>query len=139
MKTYPFFRQLDSMDCGPSCLRMVAAYYGRRFQLADLRDMCYANRNGVTMLGISDAAEAIGFRCVGIKTAFGRLRRHVILPCIIHWRQDHFAVVYKIKVKGEGNKLRGYVLVADPAELDEELLSWVEEAYRFSQTKSRAR
>ena len=115
MKTYPFFRQLDSMDCGPSCLRMVAAYYGRRFQLADLRDMCYANRNGVTMLGISDAAEAIGFRCVGIKTAFERLRRHVILPCIIHWRQDHFAVVYKIKVKGEGNKLRGYVLVADPA------------------------
>lgn len=115
MKTYPFFRQLDSMDCGPSCLRMVAAYYGRRFQLADLRDMCYANRNGVNMLGISDAAEAIGFRCVGIKTAFERLRRHVILPCIIHWRQDHFAVVYKIKVKGEGNKLRGYVLVADPA------------------------
>lgn len=115
MKTYPFFRQLDSMDCGPSCLRMVAAYYGRRFQLADLRDMCYANRNGVTMLRISDAAEAIGFRCVGIKTAFERLRRHVILPCIIHWRQDHFAVVYKIKVKGEGNKLRGYVLVADPA------------------------
>ena len=115
MKIYPFFRQLDSMDCGLSCLRMVAAYYGRRFQLADLRDMCYANRNGVTMLGISDAAEAIGFRCVGIKTAFERLRRHVILPCIIHWRQDHFAVVYKIKVKGEGNKLRGYVLVADPA------------------------
>lgn len=115
MKTYPFFRQLDSMDCGPSCLRMVAAYYGRRFQLADLRDMCYANRNGVNMLGISDAAEAIGFRCVGIKTAFERLRRHVILPCIIHWRQDHFAVVYKIKVKGEGNKLRGYLLVADPA------------------------
>lgn len=81
----------------------------------DLREMCYANRNGVTLLGVSDAAEAIGFRCVGIKTAFERLRRHVILPCIIHWRQDHFAVVYKIKVKGEGNKLRGYVLVADPA------------------------
>ncbi len=43
MKTYPFFRQLDSMDCGPSCLRMVAAYYGQRFQLADLREKCYAN------------------------------------------------------------------------------------------------
>lgn len=115
MRTYPFFRQLDSMDCGPSCLRMVAAYYGRRFQLADLREMCYANRNGVTMLGISDAAESIGFRCVGIKTAFERLRKHVILPCIIHWRQDHFAVVYKIRVTGKGDKMKGYVLVADPA------------------------
>ncbi len=115
MKTYPFFRQLDSMDCGPSCLRMVAAYYGQRFQLADLREKCYANRNGVTMLGISDAAEAIGFRSVGIKTAFERLCKHVILPCIVHWRQDHFAVVYEIRVKGQGQKKRGYVLVADPA------------------------
>lgn len=115
MRTYPFFRQLDSMDCGPSCLRMVAAYYGRRLQLAALREMCYANRNGVTLLGISDAAECIGFRCVGIKTAFERLRRHVILPCIIHWRQDHFAVVYRIRVTGKGDKMKGYVLVADPA------------------------
>jgi len=81
---------------------MVAAYYGQRFQLADLREKCYANRNGVTMLGISDAAEAIGFRSVGIKTAFERLCKHVILPCIVHWRQDHFAVVYEIRVKGQG-------------------------------------
>lgn len=115
MKTYPFFRQLDSMDCGPSCLRMVAAWYGRRLPLADLREMCYANRNGVTLLGICDAAENIGFRSIGIKTTFERLRRHVILPCIVHWRQDHFVVVYKMKVRGKGNRIKGYVLVADPA------------------------
>lgn len=115
MRTYPFFRQLDSMDCGPSCLRMVAAYYGRRFQLADLREMCYANRNGVTLLGICDAAEQIGFRTLGLQTTFERLRKHVILPCIVHWRQDHFAVVYEIKLKGKGDRLRGHVLVADPA------------------------
>lgn len=115
MKSYPFFRQLDSMDCGPSCLKMVAAYYGKRFELADLREMCYANRNGVTMLGVSDAAEVIGFRSVGIKTGFERLRKHVILPCIIHWRQDHFAVVYKMKVRKRGEHYKGYIVVADPA------------------------
>ena len=103
------------MDCGPSCLRMVAAYYGRRFQLADLREMCYANRNGVTMLGICDAAEQIGFRTLGLQTTFERLRKHVILPCIVNWRQDHFAVVYEIRLKGKGKRLRGHVLVADPA------------------------
>lgn len=103
------------MDCGPSCLKMVAAYYGKRFELADLREMCYANRNGVTMLGVSDAAEVIGFRSVGIKTGFERLRKHVILPCIIHWRQDHFAVVYKMSVRKREEGYKGYVVVADPA------------------------
>lgn len=111
MKKYPFFRQLDSMDRGPSCLKMIAAYYGRRFELVDLREMCYANRNGVTMLGVSDATEVIGFRSVGIKTGFERLSKHVILPCIIHWRQDHFAVVYKVKVRKKGESYSGYVIV----------------------------
>lgn len=115
MHKYPFFQQLDSMDCGPSCLRMIAAYYGRRFQLPKLRDLCFANRNGVTLLGISEAAEHIGFRCIGIKTAFERLRQHVILPCIIHWRQDHFAVIYEINVKKKGAKYVGHIIVADPA------------------------
>lgn len=115
MSKYPFYLQLDSMDCGPSCLRMVAAYYGRKFELTRLREMCSANRNGVSMLGISDAAEHIGFRTIGIKTTFEKLNKHIILPCIIHWRQDHFAVVYKIKVRKINNNYKGYVLIADPA------------------------
>lgn len=112
MKKIPFFRQHDSSDCGPSCLRMVSAYYGRRFELYKLRDLCFANRNGVTMLGISDAAEKIGFRSMGLRTSFDRLRKEVILPCIIHWRQDHFVVVYKIKVKLKKKVLKGkYMLL----------------------------
>lgn len=115
MNKFPFYQQHDSMDCGPSCLRMVSAYYGRRFELYKLRDLCFANRNGVTMLGISDAAEKIGFRSMGLRTSFDRLRKEVILPCIIHWRQDHFVVVYKIKVKLKKKGFEGKVYVADPA------------------------
>jgi hypothetical protein len=115
MNKFPFCRQHDSSDCGPSCLRMVSAYYGRRFELYKLRDLCFANRNGVTMLGISDAAEKIGFRSMGLRTSFDRLRKEVILPCIIYWRQDHFVVVYKIKVKLRKEGFEGKVYVADPA------------------------
>lgn len=115
MKKFPFYRQLDSMDCGPSCLRMISAYYGKRLELYRLRELCFANRNGVTMLGISDAAEKIGFRSIGIRTSFERLQKEVILPCIVHWRQDHFAVVYKIKVKRKGNSFEGKIYLAEPA------------------------
>ncbi|RHJ81515.1 peptidase domain-containing ABC transporter [Parabacteroides sp. AM08-6] len=115
MRKFPFFRQHDSSDCGPSCLRMISAHYGRRMELYRLRDLCFANRNGVTMLGISDAAEKVGFRTMGIRTSFDRLQKDVILPCIIHWRQDHFAVVYKIKVRKKGEHWMGKIYVADPA------------------------
>ena len=61
MKKFPHYRQLDAMDCGPSCLRMVAKYYGKSYTLQTLREKSFITREGVSMLGISDAAEAIGF------------------------------------------------------------------------------
>ncbi len=67
--TFPFFRQLDSMDCGPSCLRMVAKYYGKDLSLQYLREKCYIDRAGVSLKGISEAAELIGFRTLAVKVA----------------------------------------------------------------------
>jgi len=90
---FPFTLQHDVMDCGPSCLHMIVKHYGKNFSLQSLREKCYANRNGVTMLGIADAAEYIGFRTMGIRTTFEKLAEKAILPCIVHWRQDHFVVV----------------------------------------------
>lgn len=113
--SFPFYHQHDTMDCGPACLQMIAKYYGKMHSLQTLREFCYANRNGVTLLGISDAAERIGFRAMGIKTDFEKLAYKVVLPCIIHWRQDHFVVVYKIKIKKYRDKITGTVYVADPA------------------------
>lgn len=109
---FPHFKQLDAMDCGPTCLRMVAKHYGKNFTLQTLRDKSYITREGVSMLGISDAAEAIGFRSMGVRITFEQILKEAPLPCIAHWNQNHFVVVYKISKKRNGQT---YVHVSDPA------------------------
>lgn len=99
------------MDCGPTCLRIIAKYYGKSFSLQTLRDYCHISREGVSLLGICDAAEKIGFRTMGAKISFEQLCSEVSLPCIVHWNQCHFVVVYKIERK----KNETYVYISDPA------------------------
>lgn len=84
------------MDCGPTCLRMVGKYYGRNFNIQSLRDLCQINREGVSLLGISEAAEKLSFRSSGVKVTLDQLKE-AELPCILHWRQNHFVVLYKVK------------------------------------------
>ena len=103
---FPFFRQFDSKDCGPTCLRMICKYYRKSLTLQFLRQKCEINRQGVSLLGISKAAEAIGFKTLAAKVSYNDLLDDAILPCIIHWNQNHFVVVYKIGKKS--------VHVADP-------------------------
>jgi ATP-binding cassette subfamily B protein len=93
---FTHYKQPDQMDCGPTCLRMVAKHYGRNFRLETLRKLCEINREGVSLLGISDASEKIGFRSLGVKLNAEQLKE-AELPCILHWRQNHFVVLYKIK------------------------------------------
>lgn len=99
MKSFPHYQQLDSMDCGPSCLRMIAKYYGRCYSLQNLRERSFITRQGVSMLGISDAAESIGMRTQGVRINLQQLVEDVPLPCILHWNQNHFVVLYDIKKK----------------------------------------
>lgn len=101
--TIPNFRQLDSRDCGPACLRMIAKYYGRDYTIEYLREKCFITRNGVSMLGISDAAETIGFRTNGVKITFAQLVSEQPFPCILHWNQKHFVVCGDIKNKRNGD------------------------------------
>ncbi|MDR1611020.1 MAG: peptidase domain-containing ABC transporter [Candidatus Symbiothrix sp.] len=96
MKSFPIYIQHDAMDCGPACLRMIAAHYGRHFSLEELREKSHITRLGVSMLGISEAAENIGFRTVGARLSFEQLVEEAPLPCIVHWNQNHFVVLYKI-------------------------------------------
>lgn len=105
MKHFPHYIQHDAMDCGPTCLRMVAAFYGKRYSLEGLREKSFITREGVSMLGISEAAEKIGFRSICVQVGYEKLQE-APLPCIIHWNQQHFVVVYKLNDR--------YVWVADP-------------------------
>ena len=105
MNSFPHYIQHDAMDCGPTCLRMVAAFYGKRYSLEGLREKSFITREGVSMLGISEAAEKIGFRSICVQVSYEKLKE-APLPCIIHWNQQHFVVVYKLNDK--------YVWVADP-------------------------
>lgn len=110
MRKFPFYKQLDAMDCGPSCIRMIARWYGKIYSLQYLREHSYITRSGVSMLGISDAAESIGFRTGGYRMSFEQLEG-VPLPFIVHWNRNHFVVVYDIRKTGQKVK----VYVADPA------------------------
>ena len=94
---FPFTHQPDAMDCGPACLAMIAEHYGKRYTLEYLRDNCFIGRDGVSLLGISKAAENIGFKTVGGRITFEKLAEKALLPCIVHWNQEHFVVVYKEK------------------------------------------
>lgn len=125
--SFPFYKQLDASDCGATCLRMVARHHGRHYSLDYLREISYLDREGVSLMGIADAAEKIGFRSLGVKVGFSRLRTDLPLPCIAHWKQNHFLVVYKIA--------NGKVYVADPAVGKEQLTEqefldgWISDVY----------
>ncbi len=105
MKRFPHYRQLDAKDCGPTCLKMIAKHYGKTFSLEDLRERAYITKTGVSLAGISTAAESIGFRSLAVRVPFEKLVE-APLPLIAHWRERHFVVVYKITKK--------HIYVADP-------------------------
>jgi ATP-binding cassette subfamily B protein len=113
---FPFYKQADSMDCGATCLRIISKYYDRNISLAKIRQLSETTREGVSLRTLANAAEKIGFRTLGVKVNFDKLQKEAPLPCIVHWNQQHFVVVYKIHttksvLKNEETK----VFVSDPA------------------------
>lgn len=104
--TFPYYKQLDAKDCGPTCLRMIAKHYGKQYSLSYLRELCNIGKEGVSVLGINNAAEQIGFNSVALKASFEVLEKQIQHPCIAHWKQNHFIVVYSVTKK--------HVYVADP-------------------------
>ncbi|MBP8935215.1 MAG: peptidase domain-containing ABC transporter, partial [Prevotella sp.] len=101
-----FSLQHDSMQCGVACLQMVSKYFGREYSLHFLSNICFATSEGVSMLGISEAANKIGLHSVCARATVEELSE-VSLPCILHWNQNHFVVLYKVK---RGKKF----YIADP-------------------------
>ena len=105
---FPHYRQLDAMDCGPTCLRMVARHYGRSVSLEYLRTKTEYGKQGASLLGLANAAEALGFHTVGAKLTAKQLLEEAPRPAILHWDQHHF-VVFTPAVK------KGLLQIADPA------------------------
>ena len=115
MPRFPFYQQYDAKDCGPACLRMITKFYGKNYSLQTMRERSYLTREGVSMMGISDAAEATGFKTLGVKIDFDQLVHEIPLPCIAHWKQDHFIVVHKITQHRVNGRKEPMIHVADPA------------------------
>lgn len=111
MISFPHYTQYDAMDCGPACLRMIAKFFGKEYSLEFLREKSFITREGVSLLGISDAAEAIGFKTLGVRISLEQLENDMPLPCILHWNQNHFVVCYKIDKKKKSYRY----YIADPA------------------------
>ena len=107
LKKFPFYRQLDKMDCGPTCLRIISKYYGKSISIEYLRKLAETTRAGSSMLGLSNAAEKIGYRSLGVKVSYKKLVDEGLFPTICHWNKKHYTIIYNIK--------KDVVYVSDPA------------------------
>jgi ATP-binding cassette subfamily B protein len=105
LKKFPNYKQADSKDCGPTCLKIIAKYYGKSINIQELRDYSETTREGSNLLFLSDAAEKIGFRTLGVKLNLKSMEE-VPLPCILHWNKEHYVVLYNIK--------KGRYFISDP-------------------------
>lgn len=118
LKKFPHEFQMDAKDCGPACLKIIAKYYGKYYSLQYLRDKCGITREGVSFLDISYAAKQIGLRTISVRATLNDLIHAVVLPCIIHWDNNHFIVIYKVTPQK--------IYVSDPAK---GLLSYTHEKF----------
>jgi ATP-binding cassette subfamily B protein len=106
LRKFPHYKQADSKDCGATCLKIIAKHYGKTLNIQALRKLSETTREGTSLLTLSNAAENIGFRTVGVKLTALKLQE-APLPCILHWNAAHFVVLYKIK--------KGMYYISDPA------------------------
>lgn len=106
MKKFPHYTQTEAKDCGPTCIKIITKFYGKTINTQQLRALSETTRRGSSLLGLSEAAESIGFRTLGVQLSFNKLLE-APLPCILHWNKNHYVVLYKIK--------KGTLYISDPA------------------------
>ena len=114
MSKFPFYKQANLKDCGPTCLKIIAKHFGKKIPIQYLRKLAETTRAGSDLLGLSEAAEKLGFHTLGIQLDFEKLFE-APLPCILHWNKEHFVVLYKIKndtifISDPGHGLLKYTL-----------------------------
>jgi ATP-binding cassette subfamily B protein len=109
-----FTAQHDQMDCGPACLAMISSYYNKKYTVHYFKENTFITREGVSLLGINEAAKKVGYETFTAKlTTTNLIENRATLPCVIHWNQNHFVVLKKISKSFFGNNF--YFHLADPA------------------------
>lgn len=128
MKRYPIHKQLSAMDCGPSCLKMICSYYHKNVGIDYLHDLCQITKEGVSLHGMANAAQSLGLKPEGVELNVKGLLEHFNNPCILHWQQNHFVVLYDIVQKKNSYKF----CIGDPCSntiiyltLEEFLSGWI--------------
>jgi ATP-binding cassette subfamily B protein len=130
MSKYPICRQHDAIDCGAACVKMISQFYGKNFALSFLKEQCYTVKDGVSLMSISDTFEALGFKTMGGIISFEKLISQAPLPCIIHWKKNHYIVLYLIE-KSKIKKNDYKITIGDPGlgivtvSQDEFLKGWI--------------
>lgn len=147
--SFPITFQHDSMQCGIACLQMICRHFGRKFSLDFLSKLCFATNEGVSLLGINDAANKLGLKTLCVKASMNELDQ-ISLPAILHWNQKHFVVLYKIKKgrkyyiadPGKGltaytnEEMREYWLSTNSKGVEKGVVMMLEPAYHFYDTKN---
>jgi len=110
MLGFTYYQQLEEMDCGAACLRMVARHHGRYYDLEHLREKTRISREGVSLLGISEGAESVGLQTLALPVNLDQLEKEIPLPCILPWNEEHFVVLYRTR------KERYFLADPDPME-----------------------
>lgn len=104
---FPFYRQLGHLDCGITCLKMIIDFYGKSIPFDFLQKITPLQDDGVSLKTLSDTANRVGLKTLGVKISYERLVHEIPTPCIAYWRKQHFVVVYHVDEE--------YVWIADPA------------------------
>ncbi len=125
MRKFPHYRQADAKDCGPTCLKIVAKHYGKIFNIQKLRELSETTREGSNLLYLSDAAEKVGFKTLGVKVSLEQLDE-APLPCVLHWNKNHYVVLYDVISKSSKGKKEWRFKISDPAH---SLLEYNEEEF----------
>lgn len=106
-RRFPFYKQPDAMDCGPTCLKIITKYFGKTFPLSHFRSLCRIGKQGTSFHQLAEAAQQLGFKTLSASLSYQVLSQQAPLPCILHWEREHYVVLYRITAK--------YAYLADPA------------------------
>lgn len=112
MKRFPIYLQYDAMDCGATCVRMILSYFGKRLSASQVDRLCPKGKTGVSLLSIDDTFKGLGFETIAGRVAVDDILSKASLPCILHWRGEHFVVLYKVSHRGKNFRIH----IADPAQ-----------------------
>ncbi len=108
LNRFPFYRQLDRSDCGPTTLQMICKYFGKTINARKLRDLCDLHYQGSSVASLADAAEALQLKTLSVELALEDVLKSVPFPCILHWDNAHYVVLWKVK--------KAKFLIGDPAD-----------------------